>query len=422
MSRPSQTLPGAAALAPAAAAPALGRIRIALFLGGFSTFSLLYCVQPLLPEFAHEFGLDAASSSLPLSLATMGLALAIFVAGAVSENLGRRGLMFASILTAALLNLAAALAPHWGTLVLARALSGIALGGVPAVAMTYMAEEIPHEKLGAATGLYVGGNAFGGMAGRMAVGFLTDHYGWRAAMAAVSVSGVLCAVGFVLLLPASRHFVRRQGVNLGYHLHAWGGHLLDRHMRRLCAIPFLLMGAFVSVYNYAAFRLGGPEFGLSQSQIGWIFGAYLFGIVASSLAGALSDRFGRGPVVVAGSACALAGIALTLAHALAVVVAGVVLLTAGFFVAHSAASAWVSRLGRHSRGHAASLYLLAYYTGSSLLGWASGWAWQHGGWPLLAGFCLTLAALACVAAQLLRRQADDSRPYGRFAPHPPRGE
>lgn len=421
MSRPSDSVPGAVA-APGEYAPALGRIRIALFLGGFATFSLLYCVQPLLPEFARDFHLDAASSSLPLSLATLGLAIAIFVAGAVSENLGRRGLMFASILIAALLNLGAALVPHWGTLVVLRMLSGIALGGVPAVAMTYMAEELPPARLGAATGLYVAGNAFGGMSGRMAVGFLTDHFGWRPAMATVSVVGVLCAVGFVLLLPPSRNFVRRQGVNLRFHLHAWGGHLLDANMRWLCAIPFLLMGVFVSVYNYAGFRLGGPEFGLSQSQIGWIFSAYVFGIVASSVAGTLSDRFGRGPVVLAGSVCAFAGVALTLSHVLALVVLGVVLLTAGFFIAHSAASAWVSRLGHRNRGHAAALYLLAYYTGSSLIGWASGWAWQHGGWPWLAGLCLALVALACVAAQVLRRRADDSRPYGRFAPHPPRGE
>lgn len=67
------------------------RIRLALFLAGFATFSLLYSVQPVLPEFARAFQVDAATASLPLSLATGALALAIFCAGAVSENLGRRG-------------------------------------------------------------------------------------------------------------------------------------------------------------------------------------------------------------------------------------------------------------------------------------------------------------------------------------------
>lgn len=100
---------------------------------------------------------------------------------------------------------------------------------------------------------------------------------------------------------------------------------------------------------------------MSQSQIGMIFSAYVFGIVSSSVAGAASDRFGRGPVVTAGIVLCVLGVTLTLARVLAVVVAGIVLLTIGFFIAHSAASAWVSRLGGAHRSHAASLYLLAYY-------------------------------------------------------------
>lgn len=421
--------PAALDAAPASTCPAdrrqalpLGRIRLALFLAGFATFSLLYCVQPLLPAFAKSFGVNAAASSLPLSLATGGLAIAIFCAGALSENLGRRGLMFASIALAAVLNAIAAFIPHWETLVVVRALSGIALGGVPAVAMVYLAEELPAHKLGAATGLYVGGNAFGGMMGRIGMSLLTDHFDWRTALAMMSAFDLLVAVGFVLLLPPSRHFVRRTGVNLRFHLQAWGGHLRHRHLPWLFSIPFLLMGTFVSVYNYAGFRLSGPEFGLSQSQIGLIFSAYVFGIVASSVAGAGSDRFGRGPVVLGGTVLAIAGLLLTATHALPVIVAGIVLLTIGFFITHAAASAWVGRLGGANKSHAASLYLLAYYVGSSVVGSVSGWFWEHGGWNALVGLCLALLCLALVAAQVLRRGADDSRPYGRFGPHPPRGE
>jgi YNFM family putative membrane transporter len=426
MPRPSAATLSSSTPAPSAESDqthlSLGRVRLALFLAGFGTFSLLYCVQPLLPEFAATFHVSAAASSLPLSLATGCLAIAIFCAGAVSENLGRRGLMFASMAIAAVLNFIAAFIPHWETLVIVRALSGVALGGVPAVAMVYLAEELPAHKLGAATGLYVAGNAFGGMMGRIGMSLLTDHYDWRVALAVISVIDLLCAIGFVLLLPRSRHFVRKAGINLSYHFKAWGGHLRDAHLPWLFSIPFLLMGTFVSVYNYAGFRLSGPEFGLSQSQIGLIFSAYVFGIVSSSVAGSASDRFGRGPVVLAGTACAIAGLLLTLAGSLAVIITGVVLLTIGFFIAHSAASAWVGRLGGAHRSHAASLYLLAYYTGSSVIGSISGWFWEHGGWLALVAFCAALQGVALLAAQVLRKGADDSRPYGRFAPHPPRGE
>lgn len=286
--------------------------------------------------------------------------------------------MFASIAIAAVLNLIAAFLPHWGALVVIRTLSGIALGGVPAVAMVYLGEELPANKMGAATGLYVAGNAFGGMSGRIVMSVLTDHTDWRTALAVLSGFDLLCALAFFWLLPPSRNFVRRHGINLRFHLRAWSGHLRDRNLPFLFALPFLLMGVFVCLYNYAGFRLGGPEFGLSQSQIGMIFSAYVFGIVSSSVAGAASDRFGRGPVVTAGIVLCVLGVTLTLAHVLAVVVAGIMLLTIGFFIAHSAASAWVSRLGGAHRSHAASLYLLAYYAGASTIGALGGWFWQHG--------------------------------------------
>ena len=42
----------------------LWRLAAALFTASFATFSLLYSVQPLLPDFARDFRLSAATSSL----------------------------------------------------------------------------------------------------------------------------------------------------------------------------------------------------------------------------------------------------------------------------------------------------------------------------------------------------------------------
>lgn len=118
------------------------RASIALLFAGYATFSLLYCVQPLLPAFSSAFGVTPAQSSLSLSLTTAALALAIFVAGFVSEGWSRHKLMTASLTLSALLTIAVSIAPHWHQLLVLRALEGLALGGVPAVAMAYLAEEV----------------------------------------------------------------------------------------------------------------------------------------------------------------------------------------------------------------------------------------------------------------------------------------
>lgn len=374
------------------------RVSLALFLAGFATFSLLYCVQPLLPELAHTFAISPGQSALALSVSTACLAGSIVVAGALSEGLGRRKLMFVSMALAALCNLLASFLPQWHALLAARALEGLLLGGVPAVAMAYLSEEIDPPGLGFAMGLYVGGTALGGMLGRVGMSAMTEFWGWRHALAALSVLDLLAALGFVWLLPNSRNFIKKSGLGARYHLQAWRRHLQHKGLALLFLIAFGLMGVFVSIYNYAGFLLSAAPYSLSQLQISHIFYAYLFGMVASPVAGGLADRLGRGPVLIAGALLMAAGVVLTLFQPLAVIVMGIVLLTAGFFVAHSVASGWVGRLATQSKGHASSLYLWGYYMGSSVLGAGAGWFWGHWGWSGVGSVSLMVLALVIVLA------------------------
>ena len=374
------------------------RVSVALFLAGFATFSLLYCVQPLLPELTRAFDVSPAQSALALSVSTGCLAVSIVLAGALSEGLGRRKLMFISMALAALCNLVASYLPHWHALLAARALEGILLGGVPAVAMAYLSEEIDPKGLGFAMGLYVGGTALGGMLGRVGMSAMTEFWGWRHALAALSVIDLLAALGFVLLLPNSRNFVKKNGLGSRYHLQAWGRHLHHKGLPLLFLIAFGLMGVFVSVYNYAGFLLSAAPYNLSQLQISHIFYAYLFGMVASPLAGGLADKHGRGVVLIAGACLMSVGVVLTMFQPLACIVTGIVLLTAGFFVAHSVASGWVGRLAQQAKGHASSLYLWGYYMGSSILGAGAGWFWSRWGWTGVSSVALLVLALVITLA------------------------
>ena len=381
--------------------PAYPRTNLALFLSGFSTFSLLYCVQPLLPVLADAFHVDAAQSSLALSLSTGLLAVSIALAGIVSASLGRKPVMVVSLCAAATLNLLAAAAPSWPLLLTARGLEGVALGGAPAIAMTYLAEEVHPEGLGFAMGLYVGGTALGGMAGRVLTGVADDLGGWRLALAAIGILGLVSAAGFAALLPSSRNFVAQRGLGPRFHATAFARHLRHRGLPWLFATGFMTMGGFVTIYNYAGFRLVAAPYRLDQTEAGLIFTVYLFGMAGSSAAGALADRFGRWPVLVGGLTLFALGVAVSLLQPLVAVIMGVALVTAGFFVAHAVASGWVGALAQGEKGHAASLYLLAYYAGSSVMGSLGGVFWARGGWTGVAGFVAALLALAFAVATRL---------------------
>ena len=384
------------------------RTSLALFLAGFATFSLLYCPQPLLPTLSRAFGVDAAAASLSISFATACLALSIVAAATLSDLKGRKSVMMLSLLAASALNVVAAAAPDWHLFLAARALEGVALGGVPAVAMTYLAEETEARGLGLAMGIYVGATAVGGMGGRVITGLVAEAFDWRVAVAAIGVLGLLNALGFLLLLPASRHF-RARAIDVGTQARAFRGALADRRLLAVYAFAFLSMGGFVAVYNYAGFRLEAPPYGLDQAQEGLIFTLYLLGTLSSTLAGTLADRLGRAPVMALALAMALVGVGTTLFAPLAAVVVGIALVTLGFFAGHGVASGTVGGLAGINKAQAASLYLLSYYAGSSVLGTLGGTFWTAGGWPGVAGFVAALfaaaTALALVLGAAVRREA-----------------
>ncbi|WP_028217231.1 MFS transporter [Paraburkholderia oxyphila] len=382
--------------------PAFWHASLALLFAGYATFSLLYCVQPLLPAFSQTFGVSPAQSSLSLSFTTAALACAIFVAGFVSEGWSRRAMMTASLTVSSLLTLAVAFVPHWHTLLVLRTLEGIALGGVPAVAMAWLAEEMHPEGLGLSMGLYVGGTAIGGMAGRVITGICTDLLGWRVAVAVIGVLGLAAMFAFRALLPTSRHFSPKSGLGFAHHRAALMRHFARPGLPVLFALGFVLMGSFVTLYNYIGYRLIAPPYNLSQAAIGAIFLVYLTGVVASPWSGRMADKFGRSPVLIAAIVLMLAGVVLTMFASLGMIAAGIGCLTIGFFAGHAVASGWVGRLAREAKGQAAALYLLAYYLGSSIMGSIGGHFWASWGWGGVAGLVAALLVAGLAGAWMLR--------------------
>ncbi len=382
--------------------PRFTRTALALFAGGFATFALLYCVQPMMPMLSQAFGINAAQSSLILSLSTLTLAVGLLITGPISGAIGRKQVLVVSLLAAAVFTVGSALAPSWEGVLLMRALVGLALSGVAAVAMTYLSEEIHPHHLGLAMGLYIGGNAIGGMSGRLLSGVLVDYLSWHSVLGLMGGLALLAALLLWRLLPESRHFqprpLRLRGLAQGYTLH-----FRDAGLPWLFLQGFLLMGSFVTLYNYIGYRLIAEPFHLSQTMIGLLAVLYLSGIYSSAQVGALADRFGRRRVFWLVIALMLAGVALTLFDRLPLVLPGMLLFTFGFFGAHSVASSWIGRRAQQARGQASSLYLFSYYLGSSIAGTLGGVFWHAAGWDGVGLFIASLLLIALAVALHLAR-------------------
>jgi len=388
--------------------PGYRRMSFALFLAGVATFALLYSTQALLPLISGDFGVAASEASWTVAAATGGLALFVLPMSALSERYGRRTVMTASLAVAVAVGLLVPLAPSLGSLVVLRAVQGAALAGLPASATAYLAEEVRPRALVTAIGLFVAGNSVGGMSGRVITGWVAQEWGWRAAVAVIGVLAVGCAIAFRLLLPAPRHFTPGS-LRPGVLVRTVRGHLADPLLCRLYAIGALFMTVFGGVYTVIGYRLTEAPFSLPQGVVGSIFLVYLVGTVSASTAGRLVGRLGRrGALYLAGGTTA-AGLLLSLADSLALVLPGLVLITAGFFAGHAVASSAVSKTATTGRAQASALYQSAYYIGSSAGSTVGAIAFHAGGWAGTVGVgvlaVLGVVTITVFGSRAARREA-----------------
>lgn len=367
---------------------------IALFAGGFNTFAILYSTQPIMPELSREFHISPTVASLSLSVTTIALAFSMLFVGSLSEVWGRKIVMSVSLSLASLLAVLTGFVPGFHYLLVIRILQGVVLAGLPAIAMAYIGEEIEPRSLGMAMGLYISGNSIGGMSGRIIIGAITDFSSWRVALGGIGILAAAASIMFWFKLPASKNFKPRQ-LEIKKLLKSLVNHLKNPRLLCLYGIGFLLMGSFVSLYNFIGYQLIGPPYSLSPTLVSFIFVIYIIGTFSSAWMGRLADKYGQSKVLWIVILVMLVGAITTLEINLAIKIIGISLFTFGFFGGHSIASSWIGKLATHDKAQASSLYLLFYYVGSSIGGTSGGTFWSSYGWAGVIGMiaCFLIAAI-----------------------------
>ncbi|MGO2805808.1 MAG: MFS transporter, partial [Glutamicibacter arilaitensis] len=174
-------------------------------------------------------------------------------------------------------------------------------------------------------------------------------------------------------------------------------------MALVYAQGFLLMGGFVAVYNYLAFRLEAAPYLIPPSLAALVFLAYLSGTYTSVASGKVVAKLGRRNTLRISILVSALGLLGTLAGNLVLIILGLLIFTAGFFAAHAVASGWVPVLATGARAQASSLYNLFYYVGSSLLGWLIGIPFIHYGWGSVVLSVAGLQVLAVILASFLSK-------------------
>jgi DHA1 family tetracycline resistance protein-like MFS transporter len=259
-----------------------------IFLTVFIDLAGFGLIIPVLPYYAEHFGASGLGFGALVGVFSLSQFVATVVLGGLSDRIGRRPVLLASIGVAAVGYTLFGLASSYAWLFVARAIAGFA-GGNISVAQAYIADvTLPSQR---SRGMGLVGAAFGlGFIVGPALGAVAAHYGGLRAVGFVAAA--LCLLNFVsafLALEESLRQEHRAARPLVDTTHLRRG-LTDPRFRHTFAvfglIPFAFSGYIIAVPLFAE-----REFGWGSAQLGVFF--TVVGVIAASVQGYLFGKIQR---------------------------------------------------------------------------------------------------------------------------------
>ena len=154
-------------------------VVIAAYLGwtldAFDFFLMVFMFKDIAAELHSSMQVVSTAILLTLSMRPLGA----FLFGRLADRFGRKPTLMWNIVAYSLLEMASGFAPNMTTLLLVRALFGIAMGGEWGIGSALTMETIPPAARGAVSGLLQAGYPSGYFLASLAVYLFYDHLGWR---------------------------------------------------------------------------------------------------------------------------------------------------------------------------------------------------------------------------------------------------
>src|SRR4051795_11142354 len=175
---------------------------IALALGGFAIGTTEFVTMGLLPDIADGVDASIPSAGHLISAYALGVVVGAPVIAALSARLPRRPLAMALMTAFVVGNALSALAPGYGTLLIARFIAGLPHGAYFGVASLIAASMVPDRLRGRAVSSVMLGLAVANVAGVPAATWLGQHLGWRGADWAGGVIAVPAGGSRAAVVPA----------------------------------------------------------------------------------------------------------------------------------------------------------------------------------------------------------------------------
>ena len=368
-------------------------------LTAFVTLVDLFAAQPLLPLLAARYHVTAGLIGLAANASSLGMAAAGIGVALFGRGLDRRAGIFVSLGLLAIPTVLLAFAPNLWAFAALRVVQGLCMSTAFSLMLTYLGEHSRPEEAAGAFAAYVTGNVASNLVGRLIAASLAATVGINAAFftfAAMNLAGAALVWTTVEAAPRMPMTRERPPSPFALLTGPAGPALLAAF-----GVGFCILFVFLGVFTYVNFVLVRPPLGLAMMAVGAVYFVFLPSMVMTPLTGRFVARFGVRPTLWGALAVAGAGLPMMVAPVLPVVLAGMVLVGVGTFMAQAAATGFVGAAAPDDRAVASGGYLGSYFLGGLVGAAVLGQVFDRLGWgPMIAGVAVALALAALLGVRL----------------------
>jgi DHA1 family inner membrane transport protein len=264
---------------------------LALTLGAFAIGTTEFVIVGLIPTIAADLQVSLPSAGLLVSLYALGVAVGAPVLTALTGRVPRKALLVALMVLFTVGNLIAWMSPGYGSLIVARVLTGLAHGVFFSIGSIIATSVVPKDKAASAIAIMFTGLTVALVTGVPLGTFIGQHLGWRATFLAVAALGVIALTGSLLFVP--RNLPRSAPATFGQQFAV----LAQPRLLLVYAMTALGYGGNFLSFTYLASILQEVS-GFSANAVSGVLLVYGVSVAIGNLwGGRLADRLGPIPAL-----------------------------------------------------------------------------------------------------------------------------
>lgn len=369
----------------------------------FLTVVDLFATQAILPALTLAYATTPAVMSLAVNAATVGMMIAGLLMALFGRFLPRRHGVVCALALLALPTLALSLMPDLGWFAALRVSQGLCMAAAFSLTLAHIAEDRALAGAAIAFAAYITGNVASNLFGRLLSAALADHFGIAfsfVVFATLNLCGCALALMTFGLTPRNPRAVEPMPTPAA----TWAGDPGRSVPWAAFALGFCILFVFIGVFTYVNFVLAAPPFRLDMMALGSIYLVFLPSVLTTPLAGDLARRFGARRVTTGALLLAMLGLPPLLVRWLPAVLAGLVLISVGTFLAQAVVTGFVGRAARGDQTTASGFYLGCYYMGGLAGSLILGVVFDRSGWSSVVGVIGSTLLAAILLSRHLRER------------------